>query len=193
MPDNPLLLGEALAVALSVAYILFAVRESIWCWPCALGSTAIYTFLFWEVQLPMEAALNLFYLGMAIYGWYHWTRKTDSATARIHRWSNRQHLSAMGAIALATIVSGWLLDSYRPSAVLPYLDSFTTWAAVLTTWMVARKVLENWLYWIVINLAAMYLYLDRELYLTLGLYCLFFVMAVVGWNQWRKRLVDATA
>src|SRR6056300_157864 len=138
-------LWEALGVASGLAYVLFAARESIWCWPCALVSTTIFIFLFWDVSLLMESALNLYYLVMAIYGWWHWTRDKpeDKAKLPIQKWSARKHGITNSLIVVLTLISGALLDG-RTSAVLPYLDSFTTWAAVITTWMVARKVLENW-------------------------------------------------
>jgi nicotinamide mononucleotide transporter len=69
---------------------------------------------------------------------------------------------------------------------MPYIDSFTTWGSVITTFMVARKVLENWLYWIVINSVAIFLYIDRDLYQTAGLYGLYIILSVIGFIAWRK-------
>jgi nicotinamide mononucleotide transporter len=180
-------LWEALGVASGLAYVLFAARESIWCWPCALVSTTIFIFLFWDVSLLMESALNLYYLVMAIYGWWHWTRDKpeDKAKLPIQKWSARKHGITNSLIVVLTLISGALLDG-RTSAVLPYLDSFTTWAAVITTWMVARKVLENWLYWIVIDAASIVLYLDRALYMTALLFALYVVIAAYGWWEWRQ-------
>ncbi|WP_066966531.1 nicotinamide riboside transporter PnuC [Microbulbifer sp. Q7] len=179
-------LWEVAAVLLALAYLLLAMRENILCWYAAFASTAIYLFLFWDVSLLMESALQIFYLLMAIYGWWQWRhRKSDGKTLHIHRWSATMHLSAFAAIGVLTLVFGYLLDQYT-SAVLPYLDSFTTWGAVVTTYMVTRKVLENWLYWIVIDGAAIYLYIDRELYLTALLFVLYVVLVIIGFIQWYR-------
>jgi len=175
---------ETLAVVLSVAYLLLAMKEHSLCWYCAFVSTAIYVWIFGDVSLYMESALNVYYMTMAVYGWYQWQRGGDQQTGLgISCWSVRQHLLAALSIALATGVSGYLLY-HNSDAQLPYLDSFTTWASVLTTYMVARKVLENWLYWIVIDGASIYLYLDRELYQTAGLFVFYIVLAVVGYRLW---------
>ena len=101
----------------------------------------------------------------------------------ISRWDTRQHLVAVAAVLLVSAASGALLQQYT-GAALPYLDSFTTWGSVLTTWMVARKILENWLYWLVIDSVSIYLYLDRALYLTAGLFALYLVIVLFGYRKW---------
>jgi nicotinamide mononucleotide transporter len=175
---------EAAAVALGIAYLVLAVRENILCWYAAFVSTAIFLVLFWEVDLLMESALQVYYLVMAVYGWWQWTHGGgEDGELPISRWQPRTHLLAVGAVLFVSAVSGLLLSRHT-SAALPFLDSFTTWGAVLTTWMVARKLLENWLYWLVIDSVAIYLYLDRELYLTAGLFAVYLVIALFGFRQW---------
>ena len=88
---------------------------------------------------------------------------------------------------LISLVSGALLHRYS-AAALPFLDSFTTWGSVLTTFMVARKVLENWIYWIVIDATSIVLYLDRGLYLYAGLFVAYLVIAVFGYFNWRHSM-----
>ena len=177
-------LWEVAAVVLALAYLLLAMRENILCWYAAFASTAIYLFLFWDVSLVMESALQIFYLVIAVYGWWQWRRrKGDGDTLHIHRWAASTHLYAMTGVGVLTLIFGYVLDNYT-SAALPYLDSFTTWGAVVTTYMVTRKVLENWLYWIVIDGAAIYLYIDRELYLTALLFMLYVILVVIGFFQW---------
>jgi nicotinamide mononucleotide transporter len=177
-------LWEVAAVVLALAYLLLAMRENILCWYAAFASTAIYLFLFWDVSLVMESALQIFYLVIAVYGWWQWRhRKRNGEPLHIHRWPAAMHLYAVIAVGALTLVFGYVLDNYT-SAVLPYLDSFTTWGAVVTTYMVTRKVLENWLYWIVIDGAAIYLYIDRELYLTALLFVLYVILVIIGFFQW---------
>ncbi len=175
---------EAAAVVLGVAYLLLAMRESLWCWYAAFASTAIFLVLFWNVNLLMESALQVYYLAMAVYGWWQWQRGGAGHTGlAISRWNARQHLVAVAAVLLVSAASGALLQHYT-GAALPYLDSFTTWGSVLTTWMVARKILENWLYWLVIDSVSIYLYLDRALYLTAGLFVIYLVIVLFGYRKW---------
>ncbi len=187
---------ELVAVILGIAYLVLAMKQSIWCWYAAFGSTAIFIGLFWDVSLLMESALNVYYLIMAVYGWWLWRadKKADDKQENpqragkteelpIQSWGLKQHLLAIGSVIILSIISGYLL-SENTSAVLPYLDSFTTWGAVITTWMVAKKVLENWLYWIVVDSVAIFLYIDRELYLTALLMMVYVVLVIIGWFNW---------
>ena len=175
---------EATAVALGVVYLLLAMRESLWCWYAAFISTAIFLVLFWDVGLLMESGLQVYYLGMAVYGWWQWQQGSEGkAELAISSWGNRQHIIALLLVLLASAASGTLLQQFT-GAALPYLDSFTTWGSILTTWMVARKILENWLYWLVIDSVSIYLYLDRELYLTALLFAVYLVIVLFGYRKW---------
>ena len=175
---------ELAAVLLGIAYLLLAMRESLWCWYAALVSTALFLHLFWQVNLLMESALQVYYIGMAVYGWWHWRHGgANHETLAISRWPLRNHLIAISLVLLAALISGTLL-AQNTNAALPYLDSFTTWGSIVTTWMVARKILENWLYWLVIDSASIYLYLDRELYLTAALFAVYVVIVIFGYFQW---------
>ena len=185
---------ELIAVLLGIAYLLLAVRESLWCWYAAFASTAIFLWLFREVNLLMESALQLYYLAMAVYGWYQWrhgghgdrappTAAAASQPLPIVTWRPRTHLLAIAAVLAISAGSGVLLARHTDAA-LPYLDSFTTWGSILTTWMVARKVLENWLYWLVIDSVSIYLYLERGLLLTAGLFAIYLIIVVFGYRRW---------
>jgi len=177
-------LWEFLAVILGVAYLLLALRENLWCWPAAFISTAIFLFVFWDVNLLMESALQVYYLIMAVYGWWQWQQgETESNGLEISSWGARQHVFAIGLVLLISLLSGTALAQYS-NAALPFLDSFTTWGSVLTTWMVARKILENWLYWLVIDSVSIFLYLDRGLYLTALLFVAYLVIAIFGYRTW---------
>ena len=177
---------ELTAVVFAIAYLLLAVRENILCWYAAGISTLIFLAIFWDVRLYMESGLQVYYLAMAGFGWYQWRRANEgSAGLQISTWSMQQHVVALALIAALTFLSGYLLNS-ATDAQLPYLDSFTTWASVVTTFMVARKVLENWIYWLVIDSVSIYLYLDRELYFTSMLFAVYIVIIFFGWSSWSK-------
>ena len=180
---------ETLAVALGLSYLLLAMRENSLCWYCAFFSTAIYVYIFGDVSLYMESALNVYYMGMAVYGWLQWQKGgANHSGVEIVRWTAKHHIICILVILIASVISGYLL-SVNTDARLPYLDSFTTWASVLTTVMVARKVLENWLYWIVINSVSIYLYIDRDLDQTAAMFTLYLVLSVLGYVVWKKNYV----
>jgi nicotinamide mononucleotide transporter len=178
---------EVIAVLLGFAYIFLAMKENSLCWYAAFGSTAIFSWLFFDVSLIMESALNVYYLAMAVYGWYVWNKVNDtdkqSSTLPVTTWSVKQHALSIASVIILSLFSGYFLNNHT-TAVMPYLDSFTTWGAVLTTYMVAKKVLENWIYWIVIDTLAIYLYIDRELYLTALQMAVYVVLCFIGFNAW---------
>ena len=185
-------LMEVAAVVFAMAYLLLAVRENVLCWFFAFLSTAIYTVLFWDVNLLMESALNVYYMAMAVYGWHQWTRGGTNSSDEpdvlaIRTMSGQQHALVIAAIAVLVFVSGYLLSEHS-SAAWPYVDSFTTWASVITTYLVARKYLQNWLYWIVIDTVSIPLYIDRGLNLTALLFVAYVVIAVIGYFKWREHL-----
>jgi nicotinamide mononucleotide transporter len=181
---------ETLAVALAVAYLLLAMKESILCWYCAFFSTAIYVWIFGDVSLYMESALNIYYMAMAVYGWYQWRRGGDAHSGiAIGRWSFEQHCMALLMILFASTLSGYFLDA-NTDAKLPYVDSFTTWASIVTTFMVARKILENWLYWMVINSVSFFMFIDRELYQTAAMLGLYLGLSIIGYFAWRRAYLE---
>lgn len=177
---------EVAAVALAIAYLLLAVRQNPWCWGAALASTSIYLVLFLRAGLYMESALQLFYIAMAVYGWHVWrTGGPRHGALPVSTWPPARHAAAIAAVLALTAASGYVL-SRATAAQLPYLDSFTTWASIVTTWMVARKVLENWLYWFVIDGVSIWLYVQRSLYLTAVLFGVYLVIIVFGYLDWRR-------
>ncbi|WP_339075151.1 nicotinamide riboside transporter PnuC [Teredinibacter turnerae] len=183
--------AELAAVALGLAYLILAMRQSIWCWPCAFLSTALFAWVFFDVSLVMESVLNVYYMAMAAYGFWCWQRRGDVPVLPITTWPLRTHTLAIGGIALLTLVSGYLLTSHTQAA-WPYLDSFTTWGSVITTFMVARKIFENWLYWLVIDSVALFLYWDRELYGAALLMVVYLVLIVVGTVTWYRQWQQQT-
>jgi len=184
---------ELTAVVFAIAYLLLAVREHIACWYAAFVSTAIFLFIFFDVKLYMESGLQIYYLAMAGYGWQQWRKGgNEGATLAISTWNVQQHVIALALIAVGTASSTFLLHTYT-DAELPLLDSLTTWGAIVTTLMVARKILENWIYWLVIDAISIYLYLDRELYFTALLFAVYSVIIFFGWATWLRRYRSQTA
>ena len=180
---------EVVAVILGIAYLVLAMRQSMLCWYAAFGSTAIFSWLFWDVSLVMESGLNVYYLIMAIYGWSVWrgNKEKSETNVAIKTWSLSRHALIIAGVVLISLVTGYGLEK-NTSAALPYLDSFTTWGAVITTYMVAQKVLENWLYWQVINSSAIVLYALTGFYATIVMFSIYLFLAMAGYFKWRRLL-----
>jgi nicotinamide mononucleotide transporter len=179
---------EVIAVVLALAYLVLAIRENIACWLAAIFSTAIYTVLMYQAGLYMESALQLFYIAMAVYGWYSWCQgEGPDHKLAVSSWPLKRHLVPLILILLFTLASGFVLSRYSDAA-MPYIDSFTTWGAIVTTWMVAKKIIQNWHYWFIIDSVSVYLYVSRGLWLTALLFVLYLVLIVVGYRQWRKSM-----
>ena len=184
---------EVIAVIAAIAYLLLAVGQNIWCWFCAAVSTAIYVYLMFAAKLYMESALNLFYFAMAIYGWYVWTSgRTEAAELPVSSWSFDIHVWAILAILSVSAVNGYVLATYTDAA-FPYIDSLTTWGAIWATFLVARKVFENWYYWFVIDVALVFVYWSRGLELTSLLFVIYVVIIPFGMIAWQESLRERTA
>lgn len=182
--------AEVIAVLAAIAYLLLAIRRNIWCWFFAAVSTAIYVGLFIGAKLYMESLLNVFYLAMALYGWHVWRSGGDGQRELpVTRWPLQTHAAAIAAIAAAAAVIGSLLDRYSDAA-FPYADSATSIAAIWTTFLVARKVLENWWYWLAIDSVSIYLYWARDLQLTALLFVLYVALIPIGLVAWRRAYAE---
>jgi nicotinamide mononucleotide transporter len=184
---------EIIAVVTALLYLVLAIRENIWCWPSALISTAIYVYLFFDARLYMESVLNIFYFAIAIYGWYVWYfGRTEGQELAVTRWPIRIHAIVISLVIVVSIANGYLLQRYS-NAAFPYIDSITTWAAIWATFLVARKVLENWWYWLVIDAVLVFIYWARDLQLTTMLFVLYLIMVPFGLVSWTRSWREARA
>ena len=174
---------EILAAILAIIYLLLALKQDIRCWIAWIISSLMYLFVMLYAGLLMESALQIFYVGMGIYGWMQWDKRSAQDKLSIRRWNKKQHFYAIGSLLCIVVISGYLL-SLNSNAVAPYIDSFTTWGAILATFMVAKKVLENWIYWFVIDFVSVFLFLSRELYPTAVLFVIYLVIIVFGYRAW---------
>ncbi len=175
---------ETIAVILSVLYVILATKQNIWCWAAAGISVALYIYICFSAELFTETGLQVFYLIMAFYGYYNWTKKEQNL--QITQWSAGKHLTLIITGAIITFLMGFYFATYT-SAKMPIVDSFTTVFSVIATYMIAKKVLSNWLYWIVIDAASIYLYFSRDLHLTSLLFIAYTIIAVFGYFSWLKQ------
>ena len=177
---------EVFAALLGIAYVILAARESQWCWPLAFASTLIYTLIFWDGNLPMQAIMNFYYMAMAVYGYLLWRRHGNSKNnLAISSWSwSQQSLFLVGGASISFIVGYYLATQTFSQS--PYLDAGVTVFSILNTWLMARKVLQNWLYWIVIDSAAIVLYAQNGYYATIVMYSVYLILAIIGFINWKK-------
>lgn len=176
--------AEWLAVVLAIAYVLLAARQSAWCWLAALSSTAIYTWLFWQVALPFQSVLNFFYMVMAVYGYWQWHHKAGDEKP-VQSWPLGWHVAAVAVLTVAAVALGKLASTQFNGDYL-WLDAAINVFSVATTFMVAHKILQNWIYWFVINTAAVFLYWQSGLILSACLFLGYVGFSVYGYSQWKQ-------
>lgn len=174
---------EWCAVVAALFYVVLAACKNIWCWPAALVSTILYTYIFYDVYLWMDSLLQVYYVVMALYGWYCWSRVDGSQQDVISVWSWQKHCKINVLLVVTSLLLGFLMANYTPTD-FPYLDSLTTVYAVFTTYLVTQKVLENWLYWIAIDALSVYIYIEKSLDATAILFVLYVGLCVFGYIKW---------
>jgi len=176
---------ELLAVSFGIAYVLLAAKESLWTWLFAFLGTFIYTLLFWEGALVSSSLLNFYYMIMAVYGFVLWRGGESGKELEVSSYTLNKNLSIIAAGIVISLAVGYLSDTYA-QANFAYLDAFVMVFSVMATWMLANKILENWLYWIVVDSAGTYLYFKSEYYATVVLFALYVILAFWGYYSWHK-------
>jgi len=179
------LIVEILATSANLAYILLLIREKIACWPFGIAGSLLSIYLFIDVRLYSEAILYLFYVVMGVWGWIRWHRRIEENGNPVTRWRADYHLRAIVIACVIALGWGYTVQFYS-DAERPVFDAFTTVFSFLGTYLEVTKVLEAWLYWLVINLASVWLYHDRSLDIYAVLIGFYSVLSVWGFLNWRK-------
>ena len=175
---------ECVAVFFSILYIILAAKENIWCWGAGAISASLYIYICLFAQLYSQTGLQIFYLFMAFYGFYHWNKKDQSL--QIIEWSISRHFFILVIGTILTFLIGFYFSTFT-NAKMPIVDSFNAIFSVFATYMITRKILGNWLYWIVIDAVAAYLYFNMGLHLTSLLFISYAIIAIFGCFSWIKR------
>jgi nicotinamide mononucleotide transporter len=184
---------EVIGVITSLIYLYFSVRQIIWLWPFAILSSALFIFIFFNSKFYADMGLQVYYLAISIYGWVYWSRggvtEDEKSTLPVQRVTRR--LSWLLGITMIVIMFGivYILKNFTDSDV-PWGDGFTTAGSIVATWMLARKILEHWLLWIVIDSVAAGLYFHKGLYPSFLLYIIYTIIAVIGYIQWRRSFLE---
>jgi len=175
---------EVVAVVTAILYLVLAVRENKWCWLFGFISTAIYVYLFYHVSLLSESLLNFYYLIMAVYGWIQWNKKDPVTQVKITRLRHSTHIKVGLTCAVLTPIIGYFMQ--KLGASFPYIDAFVAILAVAATLMTAKKIFENWHYWLVVDVISIYLFWQKEMYLTALLFVVYIVLIFVGIRHWKR-------
>ena len=179
---------EWIAALFGLACVWLCVRRNIWNWPVGLVQVILYAWVFFGARLYADFGLQLIYCVLQLYGWYHWLRGGQRGVTHelpVTRWPARSAATWLVLSAIATGVEGFLLKRYT-NAAFPYWDGAIAILSLLATYLLARKILENWLLWIAVDVLGIGVYFAKDLYVTAGLYAVFLCMATAGWFAWRK-------
>ncbi|MDG2059257.1 MAG: nicotinamide riboside transporter PnuC [Flavobacteriales bacterium] len=173
------------AVISGILYIILAAKENVWCWLAASISVCLYMYINYDLGYYSQAALQIFYLFIAIYGYVMWNKLDPE---RIKEWSAKKHLFIIFIGAIITFIIGFILTEYVEDSEQPILDSLTTVFSVFACYMVAKKVLGNWLYWIVIDSLIIYLYYIQGEFILALQFLVYIIIAVYGYFSWIQRM-----
>ena len=177
---------EGIGAALAVAYLLLALKQNKLCWFAWIASSILYLYVMYQAGLYMESLLQVFYLCMGFYGLSQWTKTiSNNQNTYVDIWSIGNHIFAISLIIVLSFLSGILLSNFS-NAVLPFIDAFTTWGAIVASYMVAKKILENWIYWFVIDFISVFIFASRGLYFTSALFVTYLVIIYFGYKSWSK-------
>ena len=187
LPSEVLTTLEVLAMLTGVGYAVLAARRNRLCWISGAVSSACAALVAGLSALPMQSGLQVFFVGMAVYGWINWTRSSTQGEVPVSTWPLARHLAAGAGCVLLSLASARLL-ARETQAAWPLLDSLTTWFSLLATWLAASARLENWIYWIVIDAALVYLFYAQQRPILALLNALFIAIAASGFVAWRRRL-----
>ena len=186
---SPITWLELIAVVLSIAMVWCNLRVDPTGWPLAIVSSALYAVLFASSRLYGEASLQVLFITVSCWGWWQWLRGRggDGQPLRVHRMSRMQQAGMTALTLLAWPLLALLLARHTDTDV-PFLDALPTAGSVAGQFLLGRKLIENWLVWLAVNLFSIGLFAYKQLWLTAALYALFAVLSVIGWRAWRARL-----
>lgn len=186
---SPASWAEVLGALLGIAMVVCNIRQIHWGWPLAFVSSALYFLVFWESKLFGDASLQVFFAIMAAWGWSQWLRglSDDGQALHVQTLSKQATFKLIASCAVLWVLTGLFLLKFTSTDV-PWWDAFPTALSIVATFLLGRKYIENWPMWVLVNIVGMALFAYKGLWLTVGLYGVFAVMAVIGWRAWRLSL-----
>ena len=179
---------EVFGVITGFLCVWLYIRQNVWSWPVAIVSAALFIVVFMQAQLYAATGLQGIYIVLAVYGWYQWLYGgAQHSGVRVSRVTGTTAVVLLVLVTAGTVLLAFALAAYT-NAALPLWDSLATVMSLAAQWMLAKKILENWLVWIVADALFVGIYLFQDLYLTAGLYVVYLGLAVSGFIAWRKSM-----
>jgi nicotinamide mononucleotide transporter len=187
MNEDLLFYIEMLAASVSLLGVWLTSRKKLHGWTLGFIGSVMYTAIFFVSGLYAESTLQIFYAFMGVYGWLKWKNETTESQTAVKRIPLKTILSSVLITAALSFVAGAFLDRFSDS-IVPYLDASLAAAGLVITLLMAKRFVENWLAWIVVDLVSAALYFDRELHITAVVYLFFTAMAIYGFFHWKREL-----
>jgi len=186
--------AELIGALLGVWMVVCNIRVNPLAWPLAIASSALYLLVFTQARLYGDAGLQVLFIVVALWGWWQWQRghQADGSALRVRYLSTRGQLVALAVFGLLWPATGLFLARATNTDV-PWWDAFPTAGSVVGQWLLGRKYVENWPAWIAVNAVGVALFAYKELWLTVGLYPFFLVMAAGGWVAWHRLAANRLA
>ena len=184
---------ELIGAIAGMVYIFLSIKQNIWLWPIGIINVTLYIYVFFISKFYADMGLQFFYLFISIYGWYNWIhgrREEKNAHLPVVKLNKKLSLILLFVSIIFFGIIAYVLVNYTDSDI-PYWDAFTTAFSITATWMLARKIIEHWIIWIIVDLVSAGLYIYKGLYPTTILFLVFTILAFVGYFEWRKDLVKA--
>jgi nicotinamide mononucleotide transporter len=178
---------EIVATVLGLTNVLLIIQKSVWNYPFGLAMVVLFGFIFFEAKLYSDMLLQVFFFVIQIYGWWYWMRGLTSAGDKItpERLSKKQLVAAI--LSMLGLSSGLgILMAHLTDAALPFWDATVAGGSVVAQVLLSRRKIENWLYWIVVDVLSIGLFAVKGLYLTAGLYVVFLALAIWGFLSWMR-------
>ena len=198
--NNADLLIELFGFLTALIYLYFSIKQKIWLWPFGILTSSLYIYIFYISSLYADMGLQIYYVLISFYGWYHWVHGVS-----YNKDSNLSISTLSGSLALKLLlilfVIYWIIvfillkgPAYlgMPPSDLLYWDAFTTSVSIIATWMLARKIIEHWIAWIIVDSVSFGLYIYKELYITVVLFLIYTILAFVGFYKWKKDLIKTS-
>lgn len=177
---------EILATVLGLTNVYLIIRRNIWNYPFGLAMVVLYAKIFYDYKLYSDALLQIYYVGIQLYGWWYWLRgRQPDGLITVARLADRHRALVLGIIVVGATGLGWVMAS-KTDASVPYWDATTTVMSLMAQFLLSRRYLENWVLWIVVDVLSIGIYTYKELYLTAGLYTVFLGMASWGLVAWLR-------
>ena len=181
---------EVFGAVAGIVYVFLEIRANIWLWPVGIITSSIYVWVFFNGKLYADMSLQIYYVIISILGWFWWVKGTSRENEKLQITNLKLKTGIFLAITFVVLFAAmWATLQHLTDSPVPGWDAFITSLSIIATWMLARKILQHWLLWIIVNITAIMLFIMRGLYPTAFLYAVYGTMSFIGLKEWRKKII----